>query len=139
MERLTSKYEKIMAIITEPAAPQPTETDEPWIFIPMSSDDTLIIYAWIKRFFINPIADDQALAEQCNTAINKALVEHGLQFNINKYGEVKLETKKFISYSGSDGIAIPEVCFINPNSELERIKSPFTRKLSENLVPKNIR
>lgn len=96
----------------------------------MRSDDTLLIYAWIKRIDINGIAD-QSLVEQCDTAINKALAEHGLQFNINKYGEVKLENKNFISYSGSDGIAIPEVCFINPNSELKRIKSPLTRKISD--------
>jgi hypothetical protein len=94
----------------------------PWIFIPLGRDDAKKIYFWIKRLPSTKEADE-ALAKECEDAISKAFNDLNVRYNTEKYGSVKMENLRL--FSGGDGIAIPETCFIDPNDELKRIANPL--------------
>ncbi|MBY7786544.1 hypothetical protein KW410_10230 [Vibrio fluvialis] len=98
------------------------DIDVPWIFIPLHHDDARKIYFWIKRWGY-PKDKDELLATECEGAIRAAFEKLELQFDTETLGEIKMENMRL--YSGSDGIAIPESCFINPSTNLTRLDNPL--------------
>ncbi|MDD5581470.1 MAG: hypothetical protein PHY16_19665 [Methylobacter sp.] len=84
-------------------------------FLELEHDDALNICLWISRR-ANTVKVDKTLGELCDKIIDEAINKAGLQYNSKE--DIRL-------YAGSDGIAIPEKCFINPKQEIKRIASPF--------------
>ena len=101
---------------------QAMNNDVPWIFIPLDSDDAQNLYFWIKRLS-NTKEQDEALAEDCEKAILKAFDVLKLRYNTEEFGEANMANLRFCS--GSDGIAMPETCFIEPSEKLKRIDNPL--------------
>jgi hypothetical protein len=98
------------------------DTDVPWVFIPLGYDDTLRVHLWIKRWPTTEEAD-KTLAADCEEAITAAFEKLGLKYNTDAFGEVKMD--KLRLYSGTDGIALPETCFVNAAKDIKRIQSPL--------------
>jgi len=95
-------------------------SEDKWIFLELGHDDALSLYFWISRR-TNTVEDDKALGERCDKIIDEAINKAGLQYYSGKFGESTMKGIRL--YAGSDGIAIPEKCFINPKQEIKRIAS----------------
>ena len=93
-----------------------------WIFIPLPSEAVSGIRAWIHRLATSKEADD-TLAKNCEEIIKKALLAHELSYNSVKYGEIRMNELRTLL--GSDGICIPEHCFIDPPAALTRVQEPL--------------
>jgi hypothetical protein len=91
------------------------QSEEKWIFLELEHDDALCLFFWISRR-ANTVVVDKDLGERCDKIIEEAIIKAGLQYNSDE--DIRL-------YAGSDGIAIPEKCFINPKQEIKRIASPL--------------
>jgi hypothetical protein len=104
------------------------EIDGNWIFIQINN--TFIFTAWIRRLAKN----DNELAEICEKKINEKFQKLGLQYDIEKYGKIKMKNIRL--QVGSDGICIPEICFINPSENILRIENPFSSLSSSKKVVK---
>lgn len=100
----------------------------PWIFVPLAHEDTLRIHLWIKRWYAEEEAD-KALAADCEKAIRTAFDSLALKYNTSKFGEVKMNSLRI--YLGTDGIAMPETCFLDIAPNIKRIHSPL-RPLQSN-------
>jgi hypothetical protein len=100
-----------------------TKEKEDWIFIPLDKDFVIKIYFWIKHIHLNQ-KDDENLASECEKYISKEFYKNGLEYNTDKYGEIKMECLRI--FLGSDGLAIPEQLFLKkPSADIVRIKSPL--------------
>lgn len=99
-----------------------------WIFVPLGRDDALRIYYWIKRRPLTEEADKE-LAAECEQAIASAFDQLGLIYNTHVFGETKMENLRL--FASSDGISLPETCFIDVSDNIKRIQNPL-RPLQEN-------
>lgn len=98
----------------------------PWVFIPWSNDNATKVYFWIKRLASSKEVDE-ALAKECEEAIGKAFSDLKLRYDTDKYGSLKMANLRL--FSGSDGVAMPETCFIEPSDKLKRITKPLLRPI----------
>lgn len=94
----------------------------PWIFIPLPSEAVFNIQAWINRL-ATPKAADETLAKSCEEIIENAFLNHKLLYNRDKYGEIRMNELRTLL--GSDGICIPEHCFVDPPAALTRVQEPL--------------
>ena len=94
----------------------------PWIFIPLPSEAVFELRAWIHRLAIDKEADD-SLAKKCEEIIEKAFLTHKLLYNNDKYGEIRMNELRTLLYS--DGICVPEHCFVDPTAKLTRAQEPL--------------
>ncbi|QIL80321.1 hypothetical protein G7047_10700 [Diaphorobacter sp. HDW4A] len=101
---------------------QAIDVNVPWIFIPLGHDDALGICLWIRRHYPSPEADG-ALASDCETAIKAAFEKLGLEYNTDAFGDITMKDLRL--FAGTDGIAVPETCFIDPPAEVKRIDNPI--------------
>ena len=94
----------------------------PWIFIPLPSESVSKIRAWIHELATHKEADD-TLANKCEEIIERAFSTHKLTYNSKKYGEIRMnELRTLLS---SDGICVPEHCFVDPPAALTRVQEPL--------------
>ncbi len=93
-----------------------------WIFIPLNHDDALRICLWIRRQYSSPEAD-KALAVDCETAIQIALDKLGFEYNTDAFGDVTMENLRL--FAGTDGVAMPETCFVTVPANAKRIENPI--------------
>lgn len=98
------------------------DTDVPWVFVPLSHDDAMRVHLWIKRLLTTE-GDDKALAADCEKAITGAFEVLSLKYNTDAFGEIKMNNLRL--YSGSDGVAMPETCFVNAAKDIKRIQNPL--------------
>jgi len=98
------------------------DVNVPWVFIPLSRNEALGIHLWIKRLCPSP-ETDKALASACEKAIETAFGKLRLKYNIEAFGAVKMDNLRL--YSGTDGIAMPETCFVDVPLDVKRIKNPL--------------
>jgi len=93
-----------------------------WIFVPLAPEAVSGIRAWIHRL---PTSDeaDKTLAKDCEEEIKEALLAHGLSYDSVKYGEIRMNELRTLL--GSDGICIPEHCFVDPPASLTRVREPL--------------
>lgn len=93
--------------------------DIPWIFIPLSADAVLTIWAWIRRLATNK-NDDADVTKKCEEIIFNAFLTHKLTYNCDKFGEIRMSELRLLL--GSDGICVPEHCFVDPPVTLKRVQ-----------------
>ncbi|MCA0328057.1 MAG: hypothetical protein LCH89_21015 [Proteobacteria bacterium] len=93
-----------------------------WIFIPLPSEAVFKIRAWIHRLATSKEADD-TLAKNCEEIVEEAFLTHKLSYNSDKYGEIRMNELRTLL--GSDGICVPEHCFIDPPDALTRVQEPL--------------
>lgn len=93
-----------------------------WIFIPLSSNAVSTIRAWLHRLAPNK-NDDADLARRCEEIIEQAFLTYKLTYNCDEYGEVRMSELRTLIYS--DGICVPEHCFLDPAVALERVQEPL--------------
>jgi hypothetical protein len=94
----------------------------PWIFIPLPSNSVYAIRAWIHRLASSK-NEDSELARKCEEIIQQAFLTYKLRYNSDKYGEIHMSELRLLHYS--DGICVPEHCFIDPPATLERVQEPL--------------
>jgi len=98
------------------------DVDGPWLFISMPHDEALRIHLWIKRMY--PSAEENnTLAIECEKAIKTAFDTQGLQYDTEKFGDVKMENLR-LAFEG-DGISMPEAAFIVAPACIKRVKNPL--------------
>lgn len=66
---------------------------------------------------------DEKLASDCENSIKTAFEKLGLEYNTEAFGDVTMKNLRL--FAGSDGIALPETCFIAPPPEVKRIENPI--------------
>lgn len=93
-----------------------------WIFIPLSLDAVFEIRAWVHRLAVNK-SDDETLAKNCAKIIEDAFLAHALSYDCEKYGKVRMNELRLLL--GSDGICVPEHCFVAPPETLRRVQEPL--------------
>lgn len=101
---------------------QPIDFNVPYIFIPLSREDALGICLWMRHHFPSPEVD-KALEAQCETAIKAAFGKQRFEYNTHAFGEVTMKNLRL--FAGTDGIAMPETCFISLPAEAKRIENPI--------------
>lgn len=95
------------------------------IFVPLEKEKVLLIWAWMHWMAPNNEGDLQ-ISEKINSALSNVFELHKLLYNDEIYGKPTID--KIRLFLGSDGICIPEVCFLNPSPHLARVTqalSPF--------------
>lgn len=102
---------------------QAINANVPWIFIPLPQDEAIGICLWIRRHFPSAEADEK-LAYDCENSIKTAFEKLGLEYNTKAFGDVTMKNLRLF-FAGSDGIALPETCFIAPPPEVKRIENPI--------------
>lgn len=107
---------------------QAIDVNSPWIFIPLSHNDARGICLWIRRHYPSLEADG-ALASDCETAIKAAFEKLGLKYNTDAFGDANMKNLRL--FAGTDGIAVPETCFISPPAEVKRIDNPIKPLLGQ--------
>jgi hypothetical protein len=88
---------------------------------PVNSHVTFI-RAWIRRLANNK-NDDKQIAEKCESIIKAAFQNNDLIYQVEIYGDIKMSEIRLLL--GSDGICVPEQCFLNPPKNLVRIEEPL--------------
>ncbi len=107
----------------------PESTNTSCIFIPLGKNDVMRIRAWIHRM-ASTKSEDEELANDINKSLEEVLKTHGLTYREEEYGEMNISKVRL--QLGSNGICIPEVCFLNPPLTLPRINEalrPFKTSL----------
>lgn len=94
----------------------------PWIFIPFPPEVVLDVRGWIHR--LAPKESDDILEKNCEELIKKAFLTHELTYNSDKYGEIRMNILRILL--SSDGICVPEHCFVDPPAKLKRVQMPLS-------------
>lgn len=98
------------------------ESEIPWVFVPLNNEQVTFIRAWIHRLANNK-SDDQQITEKCESIVKEAFQNNNLVYQVETYGDIKMSEIRLLL--GSDGICVPEQCFLNPPKNLIRIKEPL--------------
>jgi hypothetical protein len=98
------------------------ESEIPWVFIPLSNEHVTFISAWMHRL-ANSKSDDKQISEKCESIIKEAFQNNDLIYQTEIYGGIKMPEVRLLL--GSDGICVPEQCFLNPPKNLVRIEEPL--------------
>lgn len=98
------------------------EEEDSWVLIPMTSENVIEFYRWIGRFS-QTNDDDKNIANKCETLLIDTFEKHGLNYNEDRYGEIKMDNIRL--FLGSNGVALPVKCFKTMKDSCKRIKNPL--------------
>jgi len=93
-----------------------------WVFIPLNNEGITSIRAWIYRLAPKKEIDEK-IAEQCELTIAQTFEKNGLEYRTDTYGEIKMNQLRLLIHS--DGICVPEKCFIDVPENFVRTSEPL--------------